>query len=300
MISLKQIRYALAVEEQANFKRAAEQCSISQSALSGAISDMETQLGFQLFERDTKKVFVTPLGQEVLDRARKISLDVQDLHALAEKIKAPMSGKFKLGMIPTIAPYLLPKVLPEIKTQFPDLLLVIEEEQSHTLVSRVKKGEIDSAILALPYDCEGLLSFTFWSEDFYLVTHANEALAKHAFVKSADLNSYDLLLLEDGHCLKDHALAACQLEAKHSELEIRANSLSTLVHLVANKMGATLVPEIALSQLLANQKELAAIKLEEPGPHRELAFIVRPTYPDLAKIENLKEMMKRCLNKHAS
>ena len=169
MISFKQIRYALAVAEHGHFKRAAEASAISQSALSGAISDMETQLGFKVFERDNKKVLITPLGQELLHRAARIHLDIQDLHALADNGKTTVSGKLRLGMIPTVAPYLLPEILPKIRAEYPDLRLSVEEDQSHILVSRVKSGAIDSAILALPYDCEGLLCLPFWQEDFFFV-----------------------------------------------------------------------------------------------------------------------------------
>lgn len=296
MISLKQIKYALAVADHGHFKRAAEACSISQSALSGAISDMETQLGFQVFERDNKRVLVTKLGEEVLVRARKIHIDVQDLHALASSANAPMSGKLYMGMIPTIAQYLLPKVLPSIRSQYPDLNVVIDEDQSETLVSRVKSGAIDCAVLALPYDCEGLLTLPFWQENFYLLAHKDDALSRRQSVTVSDINLENLLLLEDGHCLKDHALSACRLKPEQFDVEVRANSLGTLINLVANKMGTTFVPEIALSGVLSHQPNLVAIKLDEAGPHRELALILRPSYPRFDSLERLKLLMASCLS----
>lgn len=296
MISLKHIKYALAVADHGHFKRAAEACAISQSALSSAISDMETQLGFQVFERDNKRVLVTNLGKEVLTRARKIHLDVQDLHALASKVNAPMSGKVYMGMIPTIAPYLLPKILPSIHQKYPNLNLVIDEDQSEVLVNRVKNGAIDCAVLALPYDCEGLLTLPFWQENFYLVAHKDDRLSQQPSVNTSEINLEHLLLLEDGHCLKDHALSACQLKPEQLDVEVRANSLATLINLVSNKMGTTFVPQIALSEVLGHQPNLVAIKLDEAGPHRELALILRPSYPGFDNVERLKTLMASCLS----
>ena len=158
MISLKQLKYALAVERHRHFKRAAEDCAISQSALSSAISDMEATLGFQVFERDNKKVLLTPLGKQMLGKARDIHLQVSDLGKLANLIKQPLCGPLSIGIIPTIAPYLLPRILPALQQQYPALELTVEEDQSAVLVNRVLAGQLDSAIIALPYDCRGLLS----------------------------------------------------------------------------------------------------------------------------------------------
>lgn len=295
MISLKHLKYALAVERHGHFKRAAEECAISNSALSSAISDMEGQLGFQVFERDTKRVIVTPLGRSVLDRAQSIYLQVQDLHSLAEQLSSPMSGRFQMGMIPTIAPYLLPLILPDARQQYPDLQLLIDEDQSHTLVERVRQGELDTAMLALPYDCEGLLTLPFWDEDFYLVTHKASPLAGNDAIKSEDVDLDSLMLLKDGHCLKDHTLSVCHMAERETNVSIRGSSLSTLVHLVANNMGSTFVPAMALHQLLMQHTSLRALRLKEPGPHRQLAFIVRPNYPMFEKIESLRALIKQSL-----
>lgn len=294
MISLKQIHYALAVSRTLHFKKAAEACSISQSALSTALSEMEKQLGFQIFERDNKKVLVTPLGRQVLEKARAISQQVDDLQKLGELQKQPLSTPLSVGIIPTIGPYLLPLILPAIRSRYPNLKLTIAEAQSSELVEQVRRGELDTAILALPYDCEGLLSFSFWEENFYWVTQSASEHADRQRISATELDAGNLMLLQEGHCLKDHALAACKLPRvdPHS---LSATSLSTLVQLVAGGMGSTLVPEMALPQLVDANPALVSVPLDEPGPHRRIAFIVRPNYPMLGNIELLMDLIREQL-----
>lgn len=295
MISLRQVHYALAVERHLHFRRAAEDCNISQSALSTALSEMEKQLGFQIFERDSRKVLVTPLGQQVLERARSIELQMEDLKKLADSQGEPLSTPLSLGVIPTIGPYLLPRVLPALESHYPHLQLNILEDQSAEVLDQLRRGALDAAIIALPYDCEGLLTLPFWQEDLLWVVHAND---KNAGVVSAtvdDLAGTHLMLLKDGHCLTEHALAACKLEtvATHS---FSATSLSTLIQLVAGKIGSTLVPEIAVEQLVRDNPQLAAVPLEEPGPHRQLAIAIRPNYPGTTNVEALVKLFKEKLS----
>ena len=248
MISLKQVHYALAVERHLHFRRAAEECNISQSALSTALSEMEKQLGFQIFERDSRKVLVTPLGQQVLQRARSIELQMEDMKRLVDAQRGPLSTPLSLGVIPTIGPYLLPRVLPALEDQYPQLQLDILEDQTAEVLDQLRRGALDAAIIALPYDCEGLLTFPFWQEDLLWIVHSDDENAGVENATVDDLARTHLMLLKDGHCLTEHALAACKLEtvATHS---FSATSLSTLIQLVAGKIGSTLVPEIAVEQL---------------------------------------------------
>jgi LysR family transcriptional regulator, hydrogen peroxide-inducible genes activator len=299
MISLKQILYALTVAQTLHFKKAADRCAISQSALSTALSEMEKQLGYQVFERDNKKVLITPIGRRMLDKAQDIKLLVDDIHKLAEEERAPLSGRLSLGMIPTVGPFLLPVLLPALAADYPDLQLTVEEAQSRELLEQVRKGDLDAAILALPYDHAGLLAFTFWQENFYWVAHADDAQAQGPVIRARELDPAHLMLLKEGHCLKDHALAACQLPGTSSH-GLQATSLLTLVQMVAGKMGSTLVPEIALSQLVAPNANLVAIPLAEPGPHRELAFLVRPNFPGLHRIELLRKRLTRALTENST
>jgi LysR family hydrogen peroxide-inducible transcriptional activator len=295
MISLKQIHYALAVEKHLHFKNAAEACHVSQSALSTAITELEKHLGFQVFERDNKKVLVTPTGRQFLERAALIGQQVDDLEHLALTQKQPLSYPMTLGVIPTIGPYLLPRVLPELRQEYPHFPLRLIEETSAVLVDMVRKGDIDSAILALPYALDGLLSFEFWQEDFYWITHRDDAHAGQTEITSDKLNASQLMLLKEGHCLKDHALAACRLQAPESLRAFGSTSLHTLVQMVAGKMGSTLVPEMALETLVNPSDELKAVHLNEPGPHRRIAFVVRPNYTGMASIEVLRRVFREGL-----
>ncbi len=295
MISLKQLHYALAVEKSLHFKNAADACSVSQSALSTALTELEKQLGFQIFERDNKKVLVTPLGQQFLDKARLIKVQVDELYQLSRAQQAPLSYPMRIGVIPTIGPYLLPKVLPGLRRAFPDFKLTLIEDESAKLVEMVRTGDIDTAILALPFAHEGLLSFSFWQEQFYWVTHCDDPAAQQAAIGSQDIDPAQLMLLKDGHCLKDHALAACQLNHSEMSRAFHATSLHTLIQMVAGKMGSTLVPELALDVLVEGNAELQALPLKDAGPHRELAFLTRPNYSGVDSIEALIKQFQACL-----
>jgi len=296
MITLKQITYALAVAKKQHFKKASELCSVSQSALSTAITEMEKQLGFQVFERDNKKVLITSIGAKFLEKAQQVKLQMNDIQQLGQSLKAPLSYPMSIGIIPTIGPYLLPKVLPNIYQQYPSFELSITEEQSQNLVNKVRKGELDSGILALPYDIEGLLAFEFWQEDFYWLTHCNEPLSKQAGITSDELDVSHLMLLKEGHCLKKHALAACKLPSSSTNTSLESTSLQMLVQMVIGRMGTTLIPEMALEQLLSHSK-LKATHLNEPTPHRRIAFITRPNYPNVKNIELLIQLFHQQLKR---
>lgn len=300
MISLKQLHYALAVEKTLHFKKAAEACNVSQSALSTAITELEKQLGMTIFERNNKKVLVTDEGQIILNKAKRVKLEVDELLQLASADQQPFSSSMSIGVIPTIGPYLLPKVLPEIRQQYPEFKLKIIEEQSHVLVDMVRNGDIDAAILALPFAIDGLMSFEFWQEDFYWVSHKDECPSQLQEITSEELAIEKLMLLKDGHCLKDHALAACSLQNKKQDSDFDSASLHTLIQMVAGKLGSTLVPQMALDQLIYTESELRAIHLNEPGPHRRIALIIRPNYVRTKEITLLKdifhnELMNKCI-----
>ena len=300
MISIKQINYALAVEQTLHFKRAAEMCAVSQSALSTAISELEKHLGLVLFERNNKKVLITPEGLVFMNKAKSIKLQIEDLYQLAQIGKSKLSTPMTLGVIPTIGPYLLPKVLPQVRAEYPDFQLRLVEEQSHNLVDMVRSGDIDTAVIALPYPTDGLLSFEFWQEDFYWVSHKDQCPKQMTEITSHQLELEKLMLLKDGHCLKDHALQACRLTQQTGGNEFASTSLHTLVQMVAGKLGSTLIPHMALDQILHDASELRAIHLNEPGPHRRLAFIVRPNYVNIANIEELKRLFAGQLEIHCS
>ena len=295
MLTLKQIEYALAVAKNLHFKKAADECFISSSTLSNAITELETQLGLKIFERSNKKVIVTSLGHEILDKAKRIKLEVQNIHELAQHNNMDgLNSSLSIGIIPTISPYFLPLILPKLQKEFSNLQLKIEEGQSHILTNRVKEGELDMAILALPYDVQDLVSFKFWDEDFFWVSHNHNKNAGKSEIKASELEHSELMLLEDGHCLKDHILDACNIESS-SQYSLKASSLNTLIQLVKGKMGTTLVPKMALKELVGSRKDLSISHLDEPGPHREIALIVRPNYAGMGNAKMLVEFFGNSL-----
>ncbi|MBL6818646.1 MAG: hydrogen peroxide-inducible genes activator [Proteobacteria bacterium] len=296
MISIKQLHYALAVARRLHFKKAADDCFVSPSTLSNAITELENQIGFKIFERTNKKVLVTKLGEELLEKAKQIQFQIEDINKLGETQKIPLSTSLKIGIIPTIGPYLLPLVLPKLKHDYPKLHLRVIEGQSSALVKKVLNGDLDLAVLALPYDLDGLLAFRFWEENFYYVTYKNN---KHKIsIKAKEINRSELMLLDDGHCLKNHVLAACKINDK-KPFSMEASSLTTLVQLVANNMGSTLVPHMSIKHLTNTNPLINTLTLNEPGPHRELAIIVRPTYSNTENVLLLKEIFRSELEKYS-
>ena len=281
MISIKQLHYALAVARRLHFKKAADDCFVSPSTLSNAITELENQIGFQIFERTNKKVLVTKLGEELLEKAKQIQFQIEDINKLGDTQKIPLSTPLKIGIIPTIGPYLLPLILPKLKEKYPNLILKVIENQSSSLIEKVNNGDLDMAVLALPYNLQGLLAFKFWKENFYYISHKNRKYKES--VKAKEIDQSELMLLDDGNCLKNHVLKACKINNKQN-FSMEASNLDTLIQLVLNNMGTTLVPTMSIKYLIGANPELKKSLLKEPGPHRELAIIVRPTY---SKIENI-------------
>jgi LysR family hydrogen peroxide-inducible transcriptional activator len=296
MISIKQLYYALAVEKTLHFKKASEACNVSQSALSTAINELEKQLGITIFERNNKKVLVTNQGRLILTKAKKVKLEVDELLQISNNNNDPFSNAMTIGVIPTIGPYLLPKVLPAIRKKYPDLKLKIVEEHSNVLVDMVRAGDIDTAILALPFAIDGLMRFDFWQEDFYWVSHKDECPKQMEEITSDEVELETLMLLKEGHCLKDHALAACSMQNKEQYADFNSASLHTLIQMVAGKLGTTLVPQMALDQLIYNESELRAIHLNEPGPHRVISLVIRPNYVRVDEIALLKDIFNTQLS----
>lgn len=300
MISLKQLNYALAVEKTLHFKKAADACNVSQSALSTAIIELEKQLGSTLFERNNKQVLITSHGQLILNKAKTIKLEIDELLQISQSNKQPFINPMTIGVIPTIGPYLLPKVLPEVRRQHPSFKLKIIEDQSQVLVDMVRRGDIDAAVLALPFPIEGLMSFDFWQEDFYWVSHKDECPSQLKEITSEELEIDKLMLLKDGHCLKDHALAACSMQNDKQDTDFDSASLHTLIQMVAGKLGTTLVPQMALDQLIYNESEIRAIHLNEPGPHRVISLVIRPNYVRTNELTILRDIFREQLAKKCS
>ena len=252
------------------------------------------KLGIQIFERTNKKVIVTSIGKEILKKARDVKHGMFEINELAKTFSSEKLQSLSIGIIPTISPYLLPLVLPKIKQDLSFLDLNIEENQSNVLVNKVQEGDLDLAILALPYDIGELRSIKFWSEDFYWISYKKNYKTGQSNISASQLSDKNLLLLVDGHCLKDHILEACNIDSNTS-YSLKASNLETLIQLVKGKMGTTLIPEMALNQLVKNKKGLYASHLSEKSPHREIAMIFRETYSGQDNISKLKVLFENCL-----
>ena len=296
MLTLKQIKYALAVEKNLHFKKAADECFISPSTLSNAITELESYLGVKIFERNNKKVILTSIGKEILAKAKKIKLEINSINELAQHSSGFLGSSISLGIIPTISPYFLPLILPKVRKKFSNLKFKIEEGQSQILLDKVSEGDLDMAILALPYDTKDLATFKFWEEDFFWVSNAQDNNVGKAEIKASELENADLLLLEDGHCLKDHILGACNFSSS-SRYSLKASSLNTIIQLVKGRMGTTLIPKMALKELIGNKKNLSIAHLNEPGPHREIALVTRPDYAGMDSMNLLINFFEQCLKK---
>ena len=231
-----------------------------------------------------------------MQQARSILLQVEDLQHFAETQKAPLSYPLTIGLIPTVAPYILPKLLPVLNQRYPHAQLNIVESQSHILVDRVRRGDLDTAILALPFPCDGLLTLKFWEEDFYWVTLKGNKHSRQQEITSDELKNCNLLLLKEGHCLKDHVLSACKRTEQTERQSFSETSLNTLIQMVLGSLWTTLIPEMAIEQLTSQHKSLSVVHLDEPGPHRQLAFILRPNFTRLSSIEALINICKEELS----
>lgn len=297
MITFKQIKYALAVAKQLHFKKASDDCFVSPSTLSNSITELEFNIGFKIFERSNKKVIITKLGLEFLNKAKKINLQVKNINEMKLNYLDSMSYPISMGIIPTISPYFLPIALPRIKNDFPNLPLEIEESESKTLIDKVKEGDLDMAILALPYALGDLVYFKFWAEDFYLVSNKKNELSNKNEIHASELQCSKLMLLEDGHCLKDHILKACNIDIK-SKYSLKASSLQTLIQLVKGDMGSTLIPKMAINQLIRTNNNLSIAHLNEPGPHREICIVTRKDYWGLENIKLLCSIFSEEMHKN--
>lgn len=285
--SLRQLRYLVMLSETSNFTRAAAACFVTQSTLSAGLKELENLLGAQLVERDRQFVHLTPVGAAVTERARVLLAQAEDLADLAATGARPMSGTLRLGAIPTIAPFLLPSLLPVVRDRHPELRLALREDLSANLVARLGDGELDFALLALPYESEGLLVKPLFEDELWLVAPADDpSLADSTAVLDQALTDR-LLFLEEGHCLRDHTLQACKPSRLASADAIEATSLLTLVQMVESGLGVALVPQLAVQAGLLNATRLASRPLSAPAPRRTIALLARRSTARLAEFNVL-------------
>lgn len=275
--SLSQLRAFAAVAEQLHFRDAAAAIGMSQPALSGAVSALEEALGVQLIERTTRKVLLSPAGERLAVRARAVLAAVGELMEEAEAVRAPFTGVLRLGVIPTVAPYLLPTVLRLVHDRYPDLDLQVHEEQTSSLLEGLAAGRLDLLLLAVPLGMPGVSELPLFEEDFVLVMERSHWLGGRADIPREALRELPLLLLDEGHCLRDQALDICR-EAGRTEgapVTTTAAGLSTLVQLVAGGLGVTLLPRTAVTVETARNEALTTGYFADPAPARRVALGMR-------------------------
>ncbi|MEM9330114.1 MAG: hydrogen peroxide-inducible genes activator [Pseudomonadota bacterium] len=278
MVSIKQLKYFNAVVKFGHFGRAAEHCAVTQPALSMQIQNMEADLGVQLLERGPTGVITTAMGREIAKKARRILEDVQTLTEYARHGDKLLTGKLNLGVIPSIAPYILPPLLPNLKTSFPELDLHIRESQTRNLISELMAGQLDLLLLALPIeqDLEDISTEILFKDDFVLALPKGQKLSGRVIASPQMMEGKNLLLLEEGHCMRDQTIAYCQLQQAGNINTQGASSLSTLVQMVANGMGVTLLPEMSMD-VEARHQNIELLKFDKPVPSRKIGLAWRKT-----------------------
>ncbi len=284
-LSIRQLQYVVAVADTLGFHRAAERCNVSQPSLSAQVQQVEEVLGVPLFERDKRRVLVTPSGAVVVERARRVLLELSDLIAAAARVRDPLAGTLRLGVIPTVAPYLLPDVTQAWARDYPKLRVAWREETTDVLLRRLAAGELDAALLALVPGTEGLASAVVCVDPFVLALPPGHPLSRKKQVALADLEGLAVLLLDDGHCLRTQTLSLCA-NAGAEESDLRATSLSTLTQMVSAGAGITLLPTMATS--VENRRAQLEIRpFSAPAPGRTIALVWRQTSPYAGTFERL-------------
>lgn len=290
--SIKQLKYVCAVAEHRHFSKAAAACHVTQSTLSAAIQELESQLGVKIFERNKKTVLITPLGEKLLAQARIILGDVEDFVGLARAHEEPLAGDLRLGVIPTIGPFLLPPILSDLRKRFDKLKLYLKEEMSAQLLQQLQQGQLDLIILAFPYPLPDMETVSLFKDEFLLCLPPGHEWEKLAQVRQNQLQGQSLLLLEEGHCLRDHALEACKLESADTDLVYQGTSLHTLVQMVANGLGLTLLPAMSVDADVLGDTHLQLKPFSNENVSREVGMAWRKSDPRREEYLLLAEFIK--------
>lgn len=291
-MNLRDLRYLVALADHKHFGRAAEASFVSQPTLSTQIRKLEEELGVSLVERSPRKVLLTDVGREVAERARGILREVEEVRELARRTKDPESGTLRLGIFPTLGPYLLPHVVPRIRARFPRLELLLVEEKTPVLLKQLAEGRLDAACLALPVHDEHLHAEFLFEEPFVLAVPRGHPLTKRQSLKLADLEDESLLLLEDGHCLREHALDVCELAGATEKSGFRATSLETLRQMVAANVGLTLLPTLAVKPPVPHSDDIALVRFRDAAPSRRIALVWRKSSAHAPFLKKLAAILR--------
>lgn len=290
--TLKQLQYLAALHEHGHFGRAAEACFVSQSTLSAGLRDLESLLGVMLVERTKRAVRFTPLGNAVVEKAHRILRETEELSDLVQSSGKPLSGELRMSVIPTIAPFLLPRMLPRLRRERPNLKLFLREEPSQQAVESLHHGRADCVLLALPYPTGEVEKETIELDAFFVAFPADDTRQPPEEIAPEIIDENRLLLLEDGHCLKDHALAACNRPELRASATMIGTSLHTLVQMVDNGLGLTMLPEMALDAGILTGTNVVARPLKSPNANREIALVWRRNSPRADEFRMLADELR--------
>ena len=293
--TLKQLQYLVALKDHGHFGRAAEACYVTQSTLSAGIRELESLLGMMLVERTRRVVRFTPLGDRIVERAHRVLREAEELAEMAAAAGTPLSGDLRMSVIPTIAPFLLPTLLPRLRAERPELKLFLREETSHAACDSLHHGAVDCVLIALPYACGDVEIEVLFEDKLYLAFPGGDPALPGANVKvlPSSIDPAQLLLLEDGHCLKDHALAACNRPELRAGGRMMGTSLHTLVQMVDNGLGITMLPAMALDAGLIDRTGIVTRELASEHDSRTIALVWRRNSPREKEFQLLAEILRK-------
>ena len=291
-MNLRDLKYFVALADHRHFGKAAEASFVSQPTLSMQIRKLEEELGVSLVERTSRTVMLTPIGFEMLTHARNVIDETEKMRNLARSSQDPSTGSIRLGAFPTLGPYFLPLAVPAIRAAFPKLELFLIEEKSDVLVELLKEGKIDAALLALPLHDERITTVSLFDERFLLAAPEADPIATAKHVRTSYLNDQSLLLLEDGHCLRDQALEVCRMSGARERAGFRATSLETLRQMVAAGMGMTLLPELAVRDGQPHPEGMVVRPFDDPQPVRTIGLAWRASAPSAKFLEQIANVLR--------
>lgn len=295
--SLRQLQFLDSLARAGSFSRAAQSMHVTQPTLSTAIRELEGILGVQLVEREARGATLTPTGEEVVRRARALLSDAEDMVMAAKGASQPLFGTFRLGAIPTIAPFVLPRVMKHLKANYPELTLYLREDQTARLLDDLRARRLDGALIALPYEANGIETLSVFEDEFLLAAPKDHPLGKEGRLQPEDLAPHDVLLLEDGHCLRDHALSVCKMPSVRDGGEVSATSLHTLIQMVDGGLGVSLIPRIAADSGLGRGLDVSMRSFSPPAIGRSIGIAWRTGSSREDDARTVAEELKKLFSK---
>jgi len=291
-MNIRDLQYFVKLSELKHFSKAADACFVSQPTLSTQIRKLEEELGISLVERAPRKVMLTPIGEDIAHRARHVLRDIEHIRDAARRSKDPETGTIKLGIFPTLAPYLLPHVIPVIRKRYPDLRMQLAEEKTEDILNMLDQGRLDAGLLALPVEEQGMEIEVLFDEPFVTAMPASHPLCDKQSITMQDLEGEELLLLEEGHCLRQQALAVCKLAGAHERVDFHATSMETLRQMVAANAGVTLMPVLSVKPPIPSTDNIVLRPFAPPPPSRTIALVWRNSSPMGGFLRKLAESLK--------